>query len=170
MKRCKALSLSGSTDMATKSALFLMWAALASHGPPPWIQPQQELLAVTNDLLKVYDCTTYPVEGPPHPCKFTLTVVYGTKDQNAGISGNAILVTRPLLLSMNRDEMAFVIGHELAHHAKAKSETAADIYGAALAKAAGFDYCRGARVLLRFRGGGKHPPGKVRLAAIGCDS
>lgn len=75
----------------------------------------------------------------------------------------------------NQDELAFVLGHELAHyklwHLKSNyyNEYQADKYGVKYMKAAGFNHCKGVQILKRFGPVSKtHPAGIDRYNQVKC--
>lgn len=90
---------------------------------------------------------------------------------NAYNDGSRLVVYTGLLKFVhNQDELALVIGHELAH-TKWQTEQRADEYGALYARAAGYNYCRGALMFKRFGAGDMpiHPPGAERWKAMHCE-
>lgn len=84
---------------------------------------------------------------------------------NAQNRGDIIFVTRQLLKSTNKNEIALILGHELAHgtlhHVMSTipNEYAADKLGFKYAINAGFDGCKGAKYFLQFGGSSDHPAG-----------
>lgn len=94
----------------------------------------------------------------------------GNTVSNAMNDGKAIIICTAFLRGFhNEEELAWVIGHELAH-SKWSTEQRADEYGALYARAAGYNYCKGAKILKGFGNGDMpvHPPGKDRLASMRC--
>lgn len=90
---------------------------------------------------------------------------------------NAIYVYSGMLKSVrNADEMAWVLGHELAHiklwHTSSghPNEYAADKFGVRLANNAGYNGCKGARILLRWNlpDALTHPSSVKRFKALHC--
>lgn len=82
--------------------------------------------------------------------------------------GHKILIAKELLsLIKNDDELAGVIGHELAHRYYS-SELQADVLGLYYAQKAGYGYCKAAQFLKGFIADAKHPSGDVRYKNSGC--
>lgn len=67
----------------------------------------------------------------------------------------------------NQDELAGVIGHEMAHMIY-KDELKADVLGLQYAKKAGYDYCKAAQYLKRMLKDSVHPAGIDRYKNTGC--
>lgn len=90
-------------------------------------------------------------------------------DVNAYYDGRHIAVyTGMLQFVRNEDELALVIGHELAH-IKWRSETKADEVGANYIAIAGYNRCKGALMLKRLgKGDSVHPSGTIRYKHLGC--
>ena len=106
-------------------------------------------------------------------------VIIESKDQtiNASVqyADNTITLNQGMLdVIQNEDEMAMVIGHELAHRTMGHSadvynaELKADKLGLEYAVKAGYDKCKAAQQLWHLEGGGDHPYPEVRYAATGC--
>ncbi len=96
---------------------------------------------------------------------------------NANAAGFRITVNQGLLNAVrDKDEMAMVLGHELAHYelghkqSTIPNEYAADHQGAIYMHKAGYSICIGAQLLRRF--GSKdsvtHPAGTKRFHRLGC--
>lgn len=76
----------------------------------------------------------------------------------------------------NDDELAIVLGHELAHYknhsfySSTQDELAADKYGYSYATKSGYKGCKGARTLIRLNepAGGIYPSSVSRYRALGC--
>lgn len=82
--------------------------------------------------------------------------------------GNRIVVSNELLaLVKNDDELAGVIGHELAHDIY-KGELEADLLGLKYAAKAGYDYCKAAQMLKPLKKDKQHPNGSDRYKNTGC--
>ena len=82
--------------------------------------------------------------------------------------GRKIIITQELLsLVHNDDELAGVIGHEMAHMVHS-SELKADVLGLQYAQKAGYNYCRAAQFLKGLIGDDTHPSGAVRYSNTGC--
>jgi len=84
-------------------------------------------------------------------------------------NGKRVIISPSLLVFVrNDDEMAGVIGHELAHQFYL-GEMQADVLGLKFAQKAGYSYCKAAQFLKRLKGGdGIHPEGAVRYKNTGC--
>ena len=83
-------------------------------------------------------------------------------------NGRQIFISRELLrIVRNEDELAGVIGHEMAH-AKYSSELKADVLGLKYAKQAGYSYCRAAQILKGLEKDTNHPGGSTRYKNTGC--
>ncbi len=98
-------------------------------------------------------------------------------DVNAENDGVIIQINTGMLADVrDDDEMALVLGHELAHgilHHRASTipnEYAADALGAQYMHNAGYSICTGAKVLKRFGNttSDDHPAGTDRYARLGC--
>jgi predicted Zn-dependent protease len=71
----------------------------------------------------------------------------------------------------NKDELALVLGHELAHYklghhgSNHRNEYAADALGYQYAAKAGYNVCRGKNIFKKFRKGGSatHPDPRDRI-------
>ena len=96
---------------------------------------------------------------------------------NASSSGLRITVNKGMLeFVRNQDEMALVLGHELAHYRLGHSEStpaneyAADRFGASMENRAGYNSCLGALVIYRFHTGtsSTHPNSYSRYAKLKC--
>ena len=82
--------------------------------------------------------------------------------------GRTLTITTKLLsIVRNEDELAGVIGHEMAH-AVYGNEMKADVQGLKYAKRAGYNYCRAAKFLKSLVGDNKHPDGNIRYKNTGC--
>jgi predicted Zn-dependent protease len=73
----------------------------------------------------------------------------------------------------NKDELAWVLSHELGHFVlktggTPKTEMDADKVGATLSRRAGFNSCNGVKLLRRFVGDPQHAPGEVRYNSVRC--
>lgn len=99
---------------------------------------------------------------------------------NAESDGNNIHIFSGIIAyARNPDEIALVIGHELAHillHHTGNStipmEYAADHWGAIYMQKAGFNVCHGAQILKKFspyQDTSDHPAGMKRYHALGCN-
>lgn len=83
-------------------------------------------------------------------------------------NGQRILITQTLLnVVRNEDELAGVIGHEMAHQIH-NSELRADVLGLKYAQRAGYSYCRAAQLLKLYEADSEHPSGSVRYKNTGC--
>ena len=81
---------------------------------------------------------------------------------------SSITVTVELLaIVKNEDELAGVIGHEIAHMLY-KDELKADKQGLLYAKKAGYNYCKAAQFLKNYLEDDTHPSGAVRYKNSGC--
>ena len=113
-----------------------------------------ETVAVYNTLLLANGMYFYP------KLKFS-----NSKEVNAYQSGNTIVVYQGILNITNRDEIALVLGHELAHYklhhrqSNWPNEYAADRLGWKYASKAGYNMCRGKNLFKKFRKGASsdHP-------------
>lgn len=82
--------------------------------------------------------------------------------------GKQIFISVELLsLVKNDDELAGVIGHEMAHR-YFKSELMADLQGLRYAQKAGYGYCIAAQFMKNFAEDKNHPSGEVRYKNSGC--
>lgn len=82
--------------------------------------------------------------------------------------GRAIYVSTKLLATVrNEDELAGVIGHEMAH-AVYSNESRADVLGLKYAARAGYRYCVAAQFLKQLSGDDRHPDGYTRYKNTGC--
>lgn len=119
----------------------------------------QHVQNVYNRLLRatgVKPLPIYVLSGVLNRCSLSCT------------NGQRIVVTTELLsLVKNEDELAGVIGHEMAH-AIYTSELEADILGLKYAQKAGYSYCRAAQFMKGFAEDSKHPSGSVRYKNSGC--
>lgn len=121
---------------------------------------------VYNKLVRSNGFTNYP------------RLVYSSsRDVNASAGGLRITVNAGLLRFVrNSNELAVVLGHELAHYRLAhhgstpSNEYAADSLGASYAAKGGYNRCDGAKVILRFhdKGSKTHPPSDKRYNRIKC--
>ncbi len=83
-------------------------------------------------------------------------------------NGKYILVTFRLLKLVNNDEeLAYVIGHEMAH-ATYSNEMDADLLGLQYVKKAGYQYCVAAQLMKSFLADKDHPDGAIRYKNTGC--
>ena len=96
---------------------------------------------------------------------------------NADTNGIIINVNSGLLRAVkNQDEMALVLGHELAHAAlhhqgsTPTRELAADRLGAKYSAHAGYSICKGAQLFKRFNSpaSSTHPASAERVRRLGC--
>ena len=103
----------------------------------------------------------------------TLVLVQDS-EANASSGLTSIKVNSGMLSFVrNDDEMAMVLGHEIAHwrlgHRRStpSNEYAADWQGASYLSKAGYTICKGAKIFNRFGGGSKtHPPGTARYRRL----
>ncbi len=100
-------------------------------------------------------------------------------DPNAYSSLNEIGINTGMLkFATNDDELARILGHELAHlklhhhRSSVKNEYAADRMAAIYMSTAGYNVCRGALLLKRrgSNGGNDHPADILRYKAFHCNS
>ncbi len=109
--------------------------------------------------------------------KAPMLIISSNPDVNAYNNGVAIVLNTGLIKdARDDDEIALVLGHELAHGAlhhrtsNIPNEYAADKLGAVYMRKAGYNVCLGAMMVKRF-GSAKsksHPPGTERYKALGC--
>lgn len=103
-------------------------------------------------------------------------LVFSTSDIENASSGWYVTLNYGMLrMVSNSDELAFVIGHELAHaktkHANSSwaEELKADRIGLQYMQNAGYNRCMGAKLLLKFgKASASHPSGAQRYQATGC--
>lgn len=96
-------------------------------------------------------------------------------DINAYTDGKEIVIYTGLMKAVNKQQLALVIGHELAHYklwhngSNWHNEFEADEYGAIFAKTAGFDVCKGRTLFKLFKSGFSltHPPSMSRYVRVG---
>lgn len=81
---------------------------------------------------------------------------------------NITITTELLSQVRNEDELAGVIGHEMAHAVYHDSELKADVLGLQYAAKAGYNYCKAAQFLKNFLADADHPSGAVRYKNTGC--
>lgn len=100
-----------------------------------------------------------------------------SNDINASSGGFRIIVNNGMLKFLNDDnQMALVLGHELAHyklghsHSSISNEYAADHLGAIFMQRAGYNKCQGAIFFKRLPYGDSvdHPASWKRIKALGC--
>ncbi len=107
------------------------------------------------------------------------SVIIERKDENISASiqyaDNTVTLSQGMIEeTKNADELAFVIGHELAHRTMGKqtdtyaAELRADKLGMEYAVKAGYNKCAAAQIIWSFEGGVTHPEDDVRYAATGC--
>lgn len=105
-----------------------------------------------------------------------LVLVYST-DVNASTDGRKVYINSAMLSFVNNEaEIAMVLGHELAHYrlrhrrSTPGNEYAADRLGASYMHNAGYNICRGARVIKRFNNedSDTHPASRKRYRRLGC--
>lgn len=90
---------------------------------------------------------------------------------NAVSFGGRVEIYKGLLYFLkNKDELAMVLGHELAHETGTRNEAQADINGAYFMQNAGYNRCIGAKWLTRIYlpATKKYPSSKQRYKNIGC--
>lgn len=96
---------------------------------------------------------------------------------NAGARFYLISINKGMLeFVKNEDELAIILGHELAHfnlgHKRSnhENEFTADRVGAIYAERAGYDRCRGVIVIKRFNSeaGDTHPSSRERYNRLRC--
>ena len=132
--------------------------------------------------LELADGTTRKVD--PETVCASPTLLIRSPDMNAATDGNAIAITTALYTTLrSSDELAIILGHELAHdllghtrsgsHADPAREIEADRKGLELAARAGFDIGAAAALWSRLSKSGMtdgisqtHPSGSEREAAI----
>lgn len=94
---------------------------------------------------------------------------------NAYTNSKSIKITRGMLLFVqNRDELALILGHELAHYnlhhpgSTPKREYEADHLGGVYMSHIGGNICHGAEVIKRFHDNGSntHPPSNLRYLQL----
>lgn len=79
-----------------------------------------------------------------------------------------IIVTYELLkYVVNEDELAGVIGHEMAHGIH-RNEMKADILGLEYAEKAGYNRCKAAQLMKSYGASKDHPDGMIRYKNTGC--
>ena len=105
-------------------------------------------------------------------------VISNSQEVNASSAGLRITVNRGMLgFVKNQDEMALVLGHELAHyklghsHSTPSNEYAADSLGAVMENRAGYNSCNGAAVIYRFHShdSSTHPDSDSRYSKLKCN-
>jgi hypothetical protein len=80
-----------------------------------------------------------------------------------------IISTEALSYVKNEDELAALIGHELAHtQLIGETEVDADLRGLDYLEKAGYNRCRGAKYLIGLIGDSKHPSGAQRYRNTQC--
>ncbi len=99
-------------------------------------------------------------------------------DVNAFSTGYSIIVTKEMLnFCTTKSQMAFVLGHEIAHHSfnsrgsDKKEELAADLRGFQIAKKAGYNkgaipFLKKAKKTFGDKGGKVHPDWSIRINQI----
>lgn len=142
---------------------LLLWACLFLFSSLALAASPQEIYS---RLVKANGFWTYPK-----------LVVSESNEVQAYNFGTTIQINRGLINSVrNDDELAFILGHELAHgklwHTKSshKAEFAADKLGAILANRAGYNSCRGTKwlLLLNDENSPSHPAPSVRYNRLKC--
>lgn len=119
----------------------------------------------TASVFKVYNRLLTANPGT----RYLPIYVINSPINNAENEGDKIIIFSGLLkATSNQDELATVIGHEMAHNIYS-GEMDADRLGLTYMRNAGYNYCRGAQFLKKTgNGDGVHPPWKVRYKATGC--
>lgn len=104
-------------------------------------------------------------------------ILVSDSEINAETDGLDIYVYSGLLRNIkNQDEIALVLGHEMAHNTLHNSgsspprELAADKLGAQYAASAGYNVCKGAQLFKKFNSAPSrtHPGSKERIQKLGC--
>lgn len=119
-----------------------------------------EATAIYNNIIRATGMFFYP------KLKFS-----NSKEVNAYQSGSTITINQGMLNITNKDELALVIGHELAHYklghhnSNHRNEYAADALGYQYAAKAGYNVCRGKNLFKKFRKGASntHPDPRDRI-------
>lgn len=107
-------------------------------------------------------------------CSQTKLKIRKDSSVNAEYGGFDQIVLNEGALRLDKDTVAFILSHEIGHkmlghrYSNYSNELAADKFGAYLTSKSGFNMCYGAKVLLTFKGGATHPPGKYRYNKVGC--
>lgn len=86
---------------------------------------------------------------------------------------NSIMVTKGSVSIMNRNEMAFVLLHELGHFTMQTggtwdSEMDADQWASIKGRKMGFNMCKGVKILKIFQQDTEHPAGAMRYNTVKC--
>ena len=140
-----------------KLPILLLLGSYSLSGMAYDVQAISDAVADANNLTRI---TTYVANNTFAECGENFTAC----------SNGKVIVLSELLLSrvQNEDELAGVIGHEMAHKVY-RDEMKADVLGLEYAEHAGYNYCRAAQMLLKTGAGGKgHPSGQTRYENTGC--
>ena len=96
------------------------------------------------------------------------TYKYCGQNYVACYNEEAIIITYDILNEIkNEDELAGIIGHEMAH-AKTGDELEADVIGLTYAAKAGYNYCKAAQLMRNWEADPEHPSGADRYKNTGC--
>lgn len=128
--------------------------------------PPEFVLEVYKDLLSKNHIQIY----------VPVYIIESYRIQGYSQHNRIVLTTGMLRYIQNKDELASVLAHELSHivlhHTKStpKNELYADQQGAYYMKNAGYNICRGFRVILRFNDpwSSTHPSSVYRYQHVGC--
>ena len=126
----------------------------------------QDIYRIANQILKANHLS---------PLK-KLLIINSTEYNAMYVGNNTVVIYTGLLKNIpNKEQLAFVIAHEIGHRDRHdtrstyKSELAADKLGFKYIQKAGFNMCKGAEFLRNLSGDANtHPDGKIRFAASGC--
>lgn len=115
-------------------------------------------LLAANNITSNVPIYTVSAGGVPEVCSLACTDDYKTR----------LTVTYELLkYVINEDELAGVIGHEMAHGVY-KDEMKADVLGLEYAEKAGYNKCKAAQLMKSYGADSNHPSGSKRYKNTGC--
>lgn len=125
-----------------------------------------EAMQVYKNIIKKNGLTNYPEK----------VVFLKRVGANAATTGRVLVITTGLLKMVNKDELAWTLGHELGHKhqfilSSSKSqELGSDEYGMVYSKKAGYDACKGAKIHLKLNDEASEtrPSSRERYNRIKC--